>query len=192
MYKCFFMKKNCCIFRSGWQTDSNSVLVHVIAWYHLGRCRGTLMSYDIKGNHTDDERKHRIVCHGEASIKWPSSCRWHLQLNYIEVTRPKSVGIVWSHNFYNIQKITAKTELIYVCWYSDQRKHTSFAPLAFERGIHLWPSQTTSNVKNVSIWWRHHEARCLQMFCCLFATRTFAASAMPGVCRRIFVMHNIM
>ena len=33
-----------------------------------------------------------------------------------------------------------------------QRKHQSFALLAFVRGIHRWP-------ETVSIWWRHHEGK---------------------------------
>ena len=46
---------------------------------------------------------------------------------------------------------------------ADQRKHQSSASLAFVRGIHQWPVNSpppphkgpvTSNVENVSIWWR--------------------------------------
>ena len=43
---------------------------------------------------------------------------------------------------------------------ADQRKHQSFAPLAFVRGIPRvtgeFPAQRASNAENVSIWWRHH------------------------------------
>ena len=41
-----------------------------------------------------------------------------------------------------------------VCSGTDQRKHQSFAPLAFVRGIHR--SQRASNAENISISWRHH------------------------------------
>ena len=43
---------------------------------------------------------------------------------------------------------------------ADQRKHQSFASLAFVRGIHRWPvdspHERPSNAENVSIWWRYH------------------------------------
>ena len=43
---------------------------------------------------------------------------------------------------------------------ADQGKHHSSALLAFVRGIYPvageFPSQRALNVKNVSIWWRHH------------------------------------
>ena len=44
-----------------------------------------------------------------------------------------------------------------VCSGADQRKYQSSALLAFVRGIHWWPvdsSQRASKVENVSIWWR--------------------------------------
>ena len=62
----------------------------------------------------------------------------------------------------------------------DQIKHQSFASQAFVREIHRFtgesPAQMTSNVENVSIWWRHHvmilhtEAMTLdsQNHCCRF------------------------
>ena len=43
---------------------------------------------------------------------------------------------------------------------SDQRKHQSYASLAFVWGSHRdrWiPAQRASYAENVSIWWRHHE-----------------------------------
>ena len=50
--------------------------------------------------------------------------------------------------------------IVYSAVYSgaDQRKHQSFASLAFVRGIHTgeFPAQMTSNAENVFIWWRHH------------------------------------
>ena len=46
---------------------------------------------------------------------------------------------------------------------ADQRKHQSFASLAFERGIHRWlvnsPHKWPVTRKKVSIWWRHHGDR---------------------------------
>ena len=57
--------------------------------------------------------------------------------------------------------ITSLT-IVYSTVYSDadQRKHQSFASLAFVRGIHRgpvqFPAQMASNAENVSIWWRHH------------------------------------
>ena len=49
--------------------------------------------------------------------------------------------------------------IVYLAIYSgaDQRKHQSFASLAFVRGIHReFPAQMASNAENVSIWWLHH------------------------------------
>ena len=49
--------------------------------------------------------------------------------------------------------------IVYSTVYSgaDQRKHQSFASLAFVRGITgEFPAQMASNEENVSIWWRHH------------------------------------
>ena len=47
-----------------------------------------------------------------------------------------------------------------VCSGADQRKHQSFASLAFVRGIHRWPVNSSHkrvrNAENVSIRWRHH------------------------------------
>ena len=69
-------------------------------------------------------------------------------------------------------QITSLT-IVYSTVYSgaDQRKHQSFASLAFVWGIHRWPvnfpHKFASNADNVSIWWRHHvlmgssEIRCL-------------------------------
>ena len=42
---------------------------------------------------------------------------------------------------------------------TDQRKHQSFASLAFVRNSLVtgeFPTQRVSNAENVSIWWRHH------------------------------------
>ena len=50
----------------------------------------------------------------------------------------------------------------------DQRKHQSFASLAFARGIHRWPVNSphkwpvTRNL-NVPIWWRHHDTSIRRM-----------------------------
>ena len=51
--------------------------------------------------------------------------------------------------------------IVYSTVYSDadQRKHQSFASLAFVWGIHRtgeFPAQRASYAENVSIWWRHH------------------------------------
>ena len=51
--------------------------------------------------------------------------------------------------------------VVYSIVYSgaDQRKHQSYASLAFVRGIHRdrWIPRTKAiNAENVSIWWRHH------------------------------------
>ena len=46
-----------------------------------------------------------------------------------------------------------------VCSCADQRKQQNSASLAFLRGIHRWPvnsSQRASNTENACIWWRHH------------------------------------
>ena len=59
-------------------------------------------------------------------------------------------------------QITSLT-IVYSTVYSgtDERKHQSFASLAFVRGIHRWippppPPQRPSNAKIVSIWWHLH------------------------------------
>ena len=44
---------------------------------------------------------------------------------------------------------------------TDQRKHQTSALLAFVRGIRR--SAMASNVENVSIWWRHHDAKLKQL-----------------------------
>ena len=50
--------------------------------------------------------------------------------------------------------------IVYSTFYSgaDQRKHQSFASLAFVCGEFTgeFPSRMASNGENVSIWWRHH------------------------------------
>ena len=54
--------------------------------------------------------------------------------------------------------------IVYSTVYSDadQRKHQSSALLAIcagnSPGTGEFPAQMASNAKNVSIWWRHHEA----------------------------------
>ena len=57
-------------------------------------------------------------------------------------------------------QITSVT-IVYSTVYSDadQRKHQSSASLAFVWGIHRGPVNSPHKwpVKNVSIWWRHHE-----------------------------------
>ena len=62
-------------------------------------------------------------------------------------------------------QITSLT-IVYSIVYSgaDERKYQSPASLAFVRGIHRWPvnsPQKSSNAENISIWWRHHEAKTL-------------------------------
>ena len=57
-------------------------------------------------------------------------------------------------------QITSFT-VVYSTVYSDadQRKHQSYASLAFVWGIHRtgeFPAQKASYAENVSIWWRHH------------------------------------
>ena len=54
-----------------------------------------------------------------------------------------------------VSQITSLT-IVYSTTYSgaDQRKHRSYAPMAFVRWI--FPAQRGSNTENVSIWWRHH------------------------------------
>ena len=46
---------------------------------------------------------------------------------------------------------------------ADQRKHQSFASLAFVCGIHRWPVNSlhkgASIAENVYIWWRDHEKK---------------------------------
>ena len=51
--------------------------------------------------------------------------------------------------------------IVYSTVYSgaDQRKHQSFASLAFEPVTGEFPAQIASNAENVSIWWRHHDSQ---------------------------------
>ena len=66
-------------------------------------------------------------------------------------------------------QITSLT-IVYSTVYSgeDQSKHQSSASLAFVWGNHRKTvnsphAQMASNAENVSIWWRHHDARlCLE------------------------------
>ena len=72
---------------------------------------------------------------------------------------------------------------------ADQRKHQSFASLAFVIVTSGFPSQRVSDVVNVSIWWRHHRVFNVQSkvtvkyggFIALMNVRGFAASAYPLV-----------
>ena len=68
----------------------------------------------------------------------------------------------WLHNGRDSVSNTSLT-IVYSTVYShtDQRKHQSSASLAFVQGnspgTGEFPAQMASNMKNVSIWWRHHE-----------------------------------
>ena len=55
-------------------------------------------------------------------------------------------------------QITSFT-IVYSTIYSDadQRKHQSYASMAFVRGTGEFPAEMASNAENVSIWWRHHD-----------------------------------
>ena len=68
-----------------------------------------------------------------------------------------------------VSQITSLT-IVYWTIYSgaDQRKHQSYASLAFVRGIHRWPvnspTQMASNAENVSISWCHHGIKLIKPF----------------------------
>ena len=51
---------------------------------------------------------------------------------------------------------------------ADERKHQSFASLAFVGGnspvTGEFPAQKASNAENVYIWWRHHEVNSSGMY----------------------------
>ena len=57
-----------------------------------------------------------------------------------------------------------KSPAVYSTVYSgaDQRRHQSSASLAFVRGFHRWPVNSTHKGpvtrKNATVWWRHHAA----------------------------------
>ena len=51
-----------------------------------------------------------------------------------------------------------------VCSGADQRKHQSYASLAFVTGIHRWPANSPREGPVVSIWWRHHVVSSSKMF----------------------------
>ena len=60
-----------------------------------------------------------------------------------------------------VSQITSLT-IVYSTVYSgaDQRKHQSYASMAFVRGIHRWPvTSPHNNAENISIRWRHHDSQ---------------------------------
>ena len=76
-------------------------------------------------------------------------------------SRPVACSLLWRHNGRDSVSNHQLT-FVYPIVYSDadRRRHQSSALLAFVRGIHRWPvnssAQMASNAENVSIWWRHH------------------------------------
>ena len=87
-------------------------------------------------------------------IKYANGSIWDL-LNsdfHSKITIPLQNDVIMSVMASQITSLTIVYSTIYSG--SDQRKHQSFASLAFVWGIH-W-SQRVSNVANVSIWWHHH------------------------------------
>ena len=69
---------------------------------------------------------------------------------------------------------TQITNLTIVYSIADQRKHPSSVSVAFvcvcvgggggSLGTDEFPAQMASNAENVSIWWRHHEQLCVQIY----------------------------
>ena len=94
---------------------------------------------------------------------WVSLCFSHHIASYI-------------HDHYNDIIMSAMappiTSLTIVCStvYSDQKEHQSSTSMAFVRGIHRWPVNSShkkaSNAENVSIWWRHHVLTPRRIFQC--------------------------
>ena len=81
---------------------------------------------------------------------------------------PQNLAALWSRGFHYddvimgamASQITSRT-IVYSIVYSgtDQRKHQSYASLAFVQRIHgtgEFPAQRARNAENVPIWWRHH------------------------------------
>ena len=100
-----------------------------------------------------------------SSVKWWSFC-WGLSVQlFPKLNRKLTVHRPWDYFYFSLQwhhneddgVSNHQPSIVYSGIYSgaDQRKHQSSASLAFVQWIHQWP-QRTSNVENVSIWWRHH------------------------------------
>ena len=87
----------------------------------------------------------------------------------IYVTSDAKVALNYIMSHYNDVIMSAMTfqitsaSIVYstVCSAADQSKHQSSASMAFVRGIHRRPVDSShkkaSNTENVSIWWRHHD-----------------------------------
>ena len=93
------------------------------------------------------EKKLDVTWRSNPIMRWGQFCTTH----YNDVI----MGTIAS-------QITSLT-IVYSTVYSRRRskEHQSSASLTFVRGIHRgpvkFPAQRTSNVENVSIWWRHHD-----------------------------------
>ena len=90
-------------------------------------------------------------------------------------------------------QITSLT-IVYSTVYSgtDERKHQSFASLAFVRGIHHceFPTQRASNAENVFIWWRHHDGDSFTAFQVWpFSTISFMLHAVSSTFDPFFHLH---
>ena len=64
------------------------------------------------------------------------------------------IDVIMSATPSQVPSITIVYSIVYSG--ADQRKHQSSASLASVTGE--FPAQRTSNVENVSIWWRHHNS----------------------------------
>ena len=107
--------------------------------------------------------------------------QWEICFNHI---KSRHASIVWNdaymqrllnihdtdHHYSDVIRSAMVTQItrltiVYSAAYSgtNQRKHQSFASLAFVWGmwgIHRWPwipHTKVSNAVNISIWWRHHD-----------------------------------
>ena len=86
----------------------------------------------------------------------------HSDLFISEISRNRDLALQWRHNERDGVSNHLGIDCLLNCILgADQRKHQSPPSLAFMREIHRWPvdspSQRTSNAKNVSIWWHHHD-----------------------------------
>ena len=97
-------------------------------------------------------------CYRITMLKWIWS--WFLVSEYI-VLKSTNIYAGCSVRMGAMASQITKLTVVYLIVYSgaDQRKHQSFASLAFVGNspvIGEFPAQRASDAENVSIWWRHH------------------------------------
>ena len=76
--------------------------------------------------------------------------------------RPKYYTLEWRHNECDGVLNHRRLGLFTKPFQTQIKKHQSSASLAFVRGIHWWPVNSSHKgpvTREFSIWWRHHEIK---------------------------------